>query len=325
MQSIHVGIDISRATFNAAFRIRKDGKDCWTDCVFSNDAKGYHALVAWAGPAARFTMEATGRYHVNTAMYLHGRGRTVHVSNPLKIKRFSQMQFRRAKTDKADARIIAEYSETNESRLTHWNPPTENLAQAKSLLSVLRLLRVQNLGKLRSIEALKLTPAGQDAATQLKALQQAERDVILALEKELVALVRTSHAEEFDLAQTIPAIGPKTAAAVILATNGLKNFENSRQLSAYFGMSPRQFQSGTSVNGKGHICKMGNPYIRSLLYICAVSSIKHNKPCKAFYDSLLANSKAKKVALGAVSNKLLRILFAVMKTKQPWNPEGVKS
>jgi transposase len=325
MQSIHVGIDISKDTFNAAFRTRKDGKDCWTDCAFSNDTKGFKALVAWAGPEASFTMEATGLYHVNTAMYLHGKSHTVHVSNPLQIKRFSQMQFRRAKTDKADARVIAEYSEVNASRLSNWNPPAENLAQARSLLSVLRLLRVQNTAKSNSIHALRLTPAGHDAANKLEALLRAEHAVTLALEKDLIALVCVSHSEEFNMAQTISAIGPKTAAAVILATDGLKNFDNSRQLSAYFGMSPRQYQSGTSVNGKGHICKMGNPYIRSLLYICAVSSLKHNKQCKEFYDSLLAKGKPKKVALVAVSNKLLRILFAVMKNKTPWNPEGVKS
>jgi len=325
MQIIHVGIDISKATFNAAYKLRKGERDCWTDSEFTNDAKGFKALVAWAGPDACFTMEATGLYHVNTAMYLHGKGHTVHVSNPLQIKRFSQMQFRRAKTDKADARVIAEFSEVNEARLANWNPPAENLAKARSLLSALRLLRVQGVAKLHSIQALKLTSAGIEVATQLESAFQAERTLIHAMEKELVDLVRVTHADEFDMAQTIGAIGPKTAAAVILATDGLRNFDNSRQLSAYFGMSPRQYQSGTSIHGKGHICKMGNPYIRSLLYICAVSSLRHNKPCKDFYDSLIARGKPKKVALVAVANKLLRILFAVMKNKQPWNPKGARS
>jgi transposase len=321
MQSVHVGIDISKATFNAAYRCSKAGKECWMDSEFTNDDKGFRALVAWAGPQASFAMEATGLYHVNAAMYLHGKGRTVHVSNPLQIKRFSQMQFRRAKTDKADARVIAEFLDVNAQRLGKWNPPAENLAKARSLLSVLRLLKVQGVAKSHSMQALRLTPAGCEVAVQLEVVLEAERAVILAMEKDLVELVRVSHAEEFDMAQTIGAIGPKTAAAVILATDGLRNFDSSRQLSAYFGMSPRQFQSGTSVNGKGHICKMGNPYVRSLLYICAVSSLKHNRPCKDFYDSLLARGKPKKVALVAVANKLLRILFAVMKKRQPWNPK----
>jgi transposase len=322
MQSIHVGIDISKSTFNAAFKSCKGSKEYWVDREFSNDEKGFHALVTWAGAGASFTMEATGLYHVNAAMYLHGKGLTVHVSNPLQIKRFSQMQLRRDKTDKADARVIAEFSEVNKSILSKWNPPTENLAKARSLLSALRLLRIQNTAKSRSIQTLRLTTAGRDAAIQLEAVQKAEREVILAMEKELVALVCISHAEEYNLAQTVGAIGPKTAAAVILATDGLKNFDNSRQVSAYFGMSPRQYKSGTSINGKGHICKMGNPYIRSLLYVCAVSSLRHNKPCKDFYDSLIAKGKPKKVALVAVSNKLLRILFAVMKKRTPWNPQG---
>ena len=323
MQSVHVGIDMSKATLNAAYRCGKSGKERWIDGEFTNDDKGFSALVAWAGPEAIFAMEATGLYHVNAAMYLHGKGRTVHVSNPLQIKRFSQMQFRRAKTDKADARVIAEFLEANAQRLGKWDPPAENLAKARSLLSVLRLLKEHAVAKSHSLQALRLTPAGCGAAAQLEAVLEAERAVILAMEKELVALVRVSHAEEFDLAQTVGAIGPKTAAAVILATDGLRNFDSSRQLSAYFGMSPRQFQSGTSIHGKGHVCKMGNPHVRSLLYLCAVSSLRHNKPCRDFYDSLLARGKPKKVALVAVANKLLRILFAVMKKRQRWNPTGV--
>jgi transposase len=322
MQEVHVGIDISKLTFHAAYKVCNKGKYRWEEREFRNNETGYKNLVSWAGPTALFTMEATGLYHVKTAMYLHENKYTVYVVNPLKIKRFSQMQFRRSKTDKADARVISEFLEMNKGRLKKWVPTTTNLAKARSLLTAIKLLRTQNTAKKNAIQALQLTPDGMEALTQLKALQKSEQTTILSMEREMIDLVCVSHAEEFNLAQTIPSIGPKTAAAVILATDGLKSFDTSRQLCAYFGMSPRQYQSGTSVNGKGHICKMGNPYIRSLLYICAVSSLRFNKTCRAFYDSLVERGKAKKLALNAVANKLLRTLFAVVKNKKSWSIEG---
>lgn len=316
MQEIHVGIDISKLTFHSAYKVCNDGKYRSEEREFKNNEVGYKELVLWAGPKAHFIMEATGLYHVNTAMYLHEKSYTVYVANPLKIRRFSQMQFRRSKTDKADARVESEFSEMNKGRLTAWMPTTKNLAKARSLLTALKLLRTQNTAKKNAIQALQLTPTGRAALTYLKALQKSEQMIILAMEKEMIDLVCVSHAEEFNLARTIPSIGPKTAAAVILATDGLKNFDTSRQLCAYFVMSPRESQSGTSVNGKGHICKMGNPYIRSLLYIYAVSSLRFNKTCRGFYDSLVELGKAKKLALNAVANKLYELSLLLLKTRK---------
>lgn len=316
----HVGIDIAKATFTAAFHGNENAK--WSDGEFTNDEKGFKKLLLWAGEDAEFTMEATGLYHVNCAMYLHERKHKVHVCNPLQVKRFGQMQIRRTKTDKADARMIVEFAEMNAGMLVAWKPAPENLAKARSMLSVMRLLQKHCTAKTNALEALRLTLFGRKAAVPLAKALQSDRKQIKSLEKQLVKLVCETHQEAYELAQTIPGVGPKTAAGVILCAGELKQFDNSRQLSAYFGMSPRQFQSGTSVNGKGHICKMGNPYVRYLLYLCAVSSLRCNKACKAYYDALVARGKPKKVALIAVANKILRTMFAVMKNGVEWKLEA---
>ena len=82
-------------------------------------------------------------------------------------------------------------------------------------------------------------------------------------------LADENYKETMELIQSIPGIGPKTAMALIILTNNFENFENYKQLIAYIGFSPRIYQSGTSVNGKGHICKMGNAQIRKMLYLCS--------------------------------------------------------
>jgi transposase len=318
MQVTRVGIDISKSTFNTAFR---DANGLWQDGKFSNNSTGFQALIALTGKDCAFMMEATGLYHVKLALFLHGEGIWVNVSNPLMVKRFCQMQFRRTKTDHADARMIAEFAVFNASTLKPWRPTDAKLAEAQALQTAMRLLVGQCTAKAHCIEALRLTDAGRTAALALTKILRSERKQIRALDAMIEKLVRAAYEEEYECARSIPSIGPKTAAAVILATGGLANFNNSRQLSAYFGMSPRQYQSGTSVHGKVHICKMGDPHIRALLYMCSVSSLRLNKPCKAFYDSLVVQGKPKKVALMAVANKLLRVLFAVMKTKTRWSLE----
>jgi len=266
-------------------------------------------------------MEATGLYHVNLAVFLFEKGNEVHVCNPLQIKRFCQMELRRSKTDRADARMITEFSNVNAAMLELWRPMEDCFAQARAIMTEVALLMKHAQAKSNSIQSLRSTPAGRGAALLVANHLRAERLLIVTLLKQAVALVQVSYPAEMHNATSIPGIGDKTAAVVLIATGALSHFDNSRQLSAYLGMCPRQFQSGTSVHGKGHICKMGNPHVRALLHMCALSSLKWNPPCRAFYDSLVGRSVHPMVALGAVANKLLRTMFAVVKAKTAWNIE----
>ena len=96
-------------------------------------------------------------------------------------------------------------------------------------------------------------------------------------------------------------------------TKGMNGFDNHRQVSSYFGISPRIVQSGSSVKGRGHICKMGMGHIRMLLYMCARSAKKYNRSCRELYERLLAKGKAKKLALIAVANKLLKCCQSIVR------------
>src|SRR5690606_4528270 len=80
---------------------------------------------------------------------------------------------------------------------------------------------------------------------------------------------------------------------------------------SYIGLSPRIYESGTSVKGRSRICKMGMSRIRAMLYVCAWSAKKINKACKELFERLVEKGKAKKLALIAVANKLLKQAFAI--------------
>ena len=80
-------------------------------------------------------------------------------------------------------------------------------------------------------------------------------DEILAIEEEIEHIVKEHAKRNFDILTSIPGIGKKTACLFIAMTDSVKRFDNYKQVISYFGMSPRTYDSGTSVHSKAKICK----------------------------------------------------------------------
>jgi len=87
---------------------------------------------------------------------------------------------------------------------------------------------------------------------------------------------------------SIPGIGHKTAAYLLLFAGGFTSFQNHRQLIAKAGLCPREFNSGTRVRGKARISTMGGAVIRSKLFRCSWSARQASGACRALYDRLVA-------------------------------------
>jgi transposase len=85
-----------------------------------------------------------------------------------------------------------------------------------------------------------------------------------------------------------------------------------------FNLTPSPVESGSSVRGKGSIKKRGNPYVRQVFYMCALSAVRSNPYCKDLYERLLERGKSKTEALVAVAHKLLRQCYGVLKSRTPF-------
>ena len=109
MTTSPLGIDISKLKFDACL-VRDRGK--LRHHVFPNTAAGFAQLSAWLAKhqveRAHACLEATGAYGEALATHLHAAGHTVSVVNPATIKAYAQSRLSRAKTDKADATLIAQ-------------------------------------------------------------------------------------------------------------------------------------------------------------------------------------------------------------------------
>lgn len=310
----YTGIDISKSFFDVAFLTR--GK--YEHHKFSNDQAGFKRLLKVLPDNAHIVMEASGPYYLPLACFLSVHSSAVSVVNPLVIRRFSQMRMSRAKTDKKDSMLIAEYGRVERPGL--WQAPEQqsiNLQHMQALLSNLSKERTALMSQLESF-AFSGMLEKELKVIIIKELKHKE-ELIKKINKAMSELADRHYGDMLADLESIPGMGRKTAMSLLVLSGGFTRFEDYRKLSSYIGICPRLFESGTSVKGKARICKMGMSHIRALLYVCSWSACRYNKACRELYQRLIAKGKAKKLALIAVANKLLKQAFAIATTKIKYN------
>ncbi|NJT71241.1 IS110 family transposase [Escherichia coli] len=114
-------------------------------------------------------------------------------------------------------------------------------------------------------------------------------------------------------------IGEKTS-AVLLAYIGLKDrFAHARQFAAFAGLTPRRYESGSSVRGASRMSKAGHVSLRRALYMPAMVATSKTEWGRAFRDRLAANGKKGKVILGAMMRKLAQVAYGVLKSGVPFD------
>jgi len=136
-------------------------------------------------------------------------------------------------------------------------------------------------------------------------LLQSEKDFLTAIHRET---------EEVKLASTIPCIGEESAVALILEIEDIHRFESAKKLTAYFGVHPTYKQSGDGTWTVG-MSKKGGGELRAVLYMAALSGIRHNPILKQIYARFRAKGMKHYQAMGVVMHKLLRMIYGVLKNK----------
>jgi len=322
MQTIknYVGIDISKLCFDAAFEV----SGSYRHYKFSNDLSGFKALAMELPVDSHVVMEASGPYYLQLACYFHELGLGVSVVNPLVIRRFCQMRLSRAKTDKKDALMIAEYGKAEHPSL--WQPEEAYVLELRQLQALSDQLNKHRTSLIRQQEAFDQLPvkSKQVLRSIRRSLTFIEKELV-ELEVKMQELIKQYHGKMYEQIQTIPGLGKKTALLLIVLSGGFTKFAGCRQLCSYVGLSPRIFESGSSVKGRSKITKMGMSRIRAMLYLCAWSAKKCNQTCKELYDRLVAKGKSKRLALIAVANKLLKQAFAIATQDTIYEPHHQKN
>ncbi len=318
-----VGIDVSKETLSislydgkshTSYETRNTITSFFDDFVKKEKELDFSKVL--------FMMENTGVYHLKLATYLSEKyGYRVSVANPLVIKRYSQMNLKRAKTDKADARLIAEYGYINGDDWL-FSPRDKDYYEIDMKLKAVEDFHKQINMLSNQIEAIEHLPfKDKSILKSYKKLIENFRKEIKKIEKELDVLLRDKYGEEYKLLSSIPGVGLKLTGVILGKLKGFESFDTSKEVTSFVGTCPSVYQSGTSVKGRGKISKKGNGYMRTILYLCSLSACKYNKSCAELYNRLVAKGKPKKVALIAVANKLIRQAFGVLKSGKPYDPD----
>ena len=308
-----VGIDVSKATLDVA--LRPSQQKIQVPNTPEGMAKLWDQLSLLT--IEQVIIEATGGYEQAVALDLHDRGLKVSVINPRQGRDFAKATGRLAKTDAIDAQMLAHFGEALKPAATVFASQTEQELQA--LIS-----RRRQLVEMLSAEKNRVSIAKRRVLPDVEAHIDWLQDRIKQLDREIQTLSQSDvqWRSRLALLQSVPGIGPVISTTLLASLPELGTVSDKR-ISALVGVAPLNRDSG-NARGKRWIWG-GRASVRAVLYMGALVAVRHNPILKAFYDRLLAQGKAKKVALTACMHKLLRILNAIVRDQKPWTVASVES
>jgi transposase len=312
----YLGIDVAKDTLAVALV----GPAKPRQTSLANTPAGHRELLAWLAKQhltiVGVCLEATGIYGDEVAQTLSDAGYRVSVVNPARIAAYAESRLARNKTDQADALLIARFASSEQPE--PWLPLSQEVRELRALIRHREALISQQQAE-RNRQQLAAHPAhvAQALAEHLSLLTKQ----LAACEQQIRAHIE-QHPElqrEIELLDSIKGIGLTTAASIVAETGGLKRYRDSGAVTAYAGLSPRQYRSGSSVQRKTRLSKLGNANLRKALYMPALVARHHNPLLKAFADRLAARGMAAKAVIGAVMRKLLVLAYGVVKSGQPFD------
>jgi transposase len=306
-----VGIDVSKQ---------------WLDCCcagapppqqssrWSNDAQGIGALLKTlsGAPIGLITLEASGGYETAPATRLAAAGLPVVVVNPKQVRDFARAKAILAKTDRIDARVLAEFAQLIRPAVRALpSDEQQELMELVDRRAQLVSMRAQERTRLATVQ-----PVARESITEhIRWLDER----IGKLDIDLTHRLRTSQAwkVKVDLLKQVPGVGKVTLFTLLARLPELGQL-NRRAIAALAGLAPMAADSGQH-RGKRFV-QGGRAEVRAVLYMATLTAKQHNPLIRALFQRLSAAGKPFKVVMTACMRKLLTILNAILKSQQPWNP-----
>jgi transposase len=289
--------------------------------VFAYTSEGLAQLQGWLRSAglvrAHICMEASGTLADEIATTLHDAGHRVSVINPALLKSFRQTTMTRTKTDKQDALLLAQYCHLH--RPAAWQPPAPALRELQALVRRLEALQAMRQQERNRLSSGTRSEQVTDSLQRIINLMDSEIERVQQLIRQHINQ-NPDLKQQHELLCSIPGIGNTTADTLLAECGNFDNYDSARQLAAQAGLTPRHFQSGTSVRGKPHLAKTGSARLRKALYMPALVAKRFNPLVRSFCERLRQHGKHPMAVLGAAMRKLLHIVFGVLRTRKPFDP-----
>jgi transposase len=298
---VFVGIDVSEATLDVA---RLPEEKSW---LYSNEEGSIAELVERLQEIepALIVLEATGGVETALLGALVAANLPAVAVNPRQARDFARATGRLAKTDKIDARVLAEFA-----RAVRPEPrplPDEASQELKDLVTRRRQL-IEMLTAERNRLRRARTVVKPNIDLHIRWLQSQISDI----DSDLRRAIESSPVwrEKDDLLQSVKGIGPIASSTLLSGLPELGAL-NRKEIASLVGVAPMNRDSG-KWRGRRTIAG-GRTQVRSALYMAALSASRSNPAIKSFYARLIDAGKPKKVALTACMRKLLTVLNAMVR------------
>jgi len=310
-----VGIDVSKGDFYVCLNDQEAPRR------FNNTPAGVRGFITslrareYLPSTTKIGLESTGPYHYPLSFACTKQGYVINIINPLITHAYNKTTVRRTKTDKKDSSLIRyvltqgagyPFVETADTLVL------KNLVRERAYLSNMKRdihRKAKDIEYKEAIVHTPITSVNQDIFTILSEKM-----------KDIDRQLKQHRKEEQALLQSIPGLGPTTAATLIAEITDIHRFKTPKHFTAFIGLDPRTYQSGTSINGKGYITKRGNKILRTLFYNCASVAIQRPNVFQDFYNKKVSEGKPKMIALIATTHKMAKVAYAVWKTNKPFDP-----
>lgn len=316
----YLGIDVSKDHLDL---FRRTG-DRTRKHRFPNTVQGHQALLDWLGQEpTRCCLEASGRYSIDVTLALvAAEDIEVMVANPRAVKNFREASMRRSKTDAVDAEVLCDY--VQRMPFEAWEPPDEAYRELRAITRRIQALTVERAREKNRLHAVAASQTASrvvinDIEVNIRHLTRRIDELLRQARK--VVCASDPLQEAFDHLRSIPGVACKSATLLLGEIALLPADMSVREWIAHAGLDPKRHVSGTSVEQRERISKVGNARIRRALYMPALVAVQHDPHVRAFYDKLLGKGKKPIVATVAVMRKLLHAIYGMLKHGQDFAGE----
>lgn len=314
------GIDLSMEKFDVNY-IDENGKE--KDKQVKNRLENISKFIDSLPDKATLCAENTGCYGDLLTYLCNQSGVKIALVPGYTIKH--SLGIMKGKSDPIDAGRIREYGERFYDKLTFKQYDPEEIVELKTLYSLRsqlvkarKLLRTgehsRNNAPMQSIIVKKHTDkALANLDMEIKEVEEEMESIIMA-NKELK--------ENYELAISVKGVGPVITTDLIIKTGNFKGINTAKKASSYAGVCPFPNESGKMV-GKRKTSPFADRKLKTLLYMGAKSAVKHNKEYKLYYQKKQLEGKPHYLIMNNVSNKMLRTIYSVIKSKKPFRQDYI--
>lgn len=310
----YIGIDVSKDKLNI---LQKEQVEC-PEMEILNRISDIETWVSkFTDANSHIIFEHTGTYSSKLAYVLANKQIRFTMVNPSQSSNYSKLKGNTTKNDARDAKLLAEYGEQFQPDVTQLASEQEQeLHQALTIMRGLEKSKQLLSNQLHALEQLPIIP--KDLETILQKHIDSLNASILDLEKKISFLFKSEPLKEITTLMTsVVGIGKKSAGGILAEVGNPKKFKTAKQFAKFAGITPSLYSSG-NTSKKGKIPKRKGSKLRSCLYMAVLSAIQFNHQCKELFERLRRKGKPERIAHWAVAHKLLRQVWGVVTSEQPF-------